>query len=263
MQDEDATGRRPRIGKTLVLSALVLALGITASGALLGRAWIRGRTTDEIIRVVGSARKPIRSDFIIWRCTMTRNGPTVAPSYTALQSDVARVTAYLISKKVPAGEIIPLATSVKTLYVRTKNDEASNYSEEDAGTFRRIAGYELSQSIEVRSSNVALIDSVSRQATELVGAGLTFTSQDPMYLYTKLSDLKVSMQAEAARDALARAQGIASASNSRLGKLRWARMSTPQITPLYAAQESDGGSDDTSALDKKITAVVTAGYAVR
>lgn len=245
----------------LALSALLLAGGIALSGALLGRSWVRGRTTDEIIRVVGSARKPIRSDFIIWRSTLTRTGVAVPPAYAALQKDVARVTAYLERKGIAAKEIIPLATGVKTLYVRTKNDDATSYSEEDAGTFRRIAGYELSQSIEVRSSEVAVVDSVSRQATELVGAGLTFTSENPMYLYTKLSDLKVTMQAEAARDARARAEGIAEASGARLGELRWARMSTPQITPLYSAQESDGGSDDTSSLEKKITAVVTAAYA--
>lgn len=253
----------PRSGQTMALSALLLALGIVVSGALLSRAWVRGRTTEEIVRVVGSARKPIKSDFIIWRSTLTRTAPTVAPAYAALQADAERVTNYLQRKGVSAKEIVPLATNVKTLYVRTKNDEAAGYEEEAAGTFRRVASYELSQSIEVRSSNVALIDNVSRQATELVGAGLSFTSQNPMYLYTKLSDLKVSMQAEAARDARARAEGIATASGGALGPLRWARMSTPQITPLYSAQESDGGSDDTSSLDKKITAVVTAGYAVR
>jgi hypothetical protein len=261
--NEEHDGTRELRGKSLALPALLLALGITASGALLGRAWVRGRTTDEIIRVVGSARKPIKSDFIIWNSTLMRTASTVPTAYTALQADVKRVTEYLKRKGIAPKEIVPMATEVKTLYVRTKNDEATSYSDEDAGTYRRIAGYELSQSIQVRSSNVALVDDVSRQATELVGAGLSFTSDSPMYLYTKLSDLKVSMQAEAARDARARAAGIAEAGGGSLGALRWARMSTPQITPLYSAQENDGGSDDTSALDKKITAVVTAAYAVR
>ncbi len=38
-------------------------------------------------------------------------------------------------------------------------------------------------------------------------------------------------------------------------------MSAPDITPLYSTQESDGGVDDTSSLDKKITAVVVVSYA--
>lgn len=35
------------------------------------------------------------------------------------------------------------------------------------------------------------------------------------------------------------------------------------ITPLYSTQEDDGGVDDTSSLEKNITAVVSAGYAIR
>jgi hypothetical protein len=38
-------------------------------------------------------------------------------------------------------------------------------------------------------------------------------------------------------------------------------MSAPAITPLYSSSESDGGVDDTSSLDKKITAVVVVSYA--
>jgi len=40
-------------------------------------------------------------------------------------------------------------------------------------------------------------------------------------------------------------------------------MFVPQITPLYSTQQSDGGNEDTSSLDKNITAVVSVDYAIR
>ena len=71
------------------------------------------------------------------------------------------------------------------------------------------------------------------------------------------------MQAEAAHDARARADQIASNSGCRVGEVRYARMSVPQITPLFSTNESDGGYDDTSSMDKKITAIVVAGFSIR
>jgi hypothetical protein len=126
-----------------------------------------------------------------------------------------------------------------------------------------VVGYELSQNIEVRSHNVDLVDNLSRQSTELISQGVSFESQAPMYLYTKMSELKISMQAEAARDARNRARQIASNAGCRLGEVRFARMNVPSTTPLYAANEDDGGTDDTTALDKRITAIVVVGYGIR
>ena len=165
----------------------------------------------------------------------------------------------------PKNEITVEAINVKTLYENIKSQsEYSGYeSDESSGVFRKVVSYQLSQTIEVRSDNVDLIDTISRGSTELISRGIPFSSSAPMYLYTKLSDLKVEMQAEAAKDARERADGIARAVGCKLGDVRYARMSAPSITPLYSSEESDGGVDDTTALEKKITAIVNVGYAVR
>ena len=244
------------------LGALFMALALVLSAWILSRSWVRVRSSDEIVSVTGSARRSIKSDFIIWNGTLSRTAKTPSAAYTALQSDVTKTRAYLVKRGVSAKEIVPLAVNVKTLYV-PRPPVPQGYSGDDSDTIRPVAGYALSQSIEVRSSNVALVDTISRESTQLLEQGLSFSSQSPMYLYTKLSDLKVKMQAEAAADARARAEGIAKAAGASLGTIRYARMTAPSITPLYSAQENDGGVDDTSALEKKITAIVSIGYAIR
>jgi hypothetical protein len=248
------------------IAACIFAIGLFASAYTLGQSWVRGRAGDEQIRVVGSARKSIRSDFIIWNAGVTQNAATAATAYAPLKANVEKVRAYLLQKGVAANEVTLDAINIKTLYENVKGQpQYSAYEEGDSnsGIYRKVVAYQLSQNIEVRSSNVDLVDKVSRGSTELISRGIPFVSAPPMYLYTKLSDLKVEMQAAAAQDARDRAQAIARAAGCRLGEVRYARMSAPSITPLYSSQESDGGVDDTSALEKKITAIVNVGYAVR
>jgi hypothetical protein len=79
----------------------------------------------------------------------------------------------------------------------------------------------------------------------------------PEYLYTKIQEAKVEMLAAAARDAKLRAEQIAEATESEIGAVRAARMGVLQITPAYSVEVSDYGINDTSSLEKDITAVVS------
>ena len=244
-----------------VLIAAIIGVAWIVGASVLGRAFVRGRTSDDIIRVVGSARRPIKSDFIIWRGKVGRTAPQMAAAYAQLEADMTKVTAYLRAKGIDQNEIFPQSISTQTLYQRMLDANGNEIN--DSSTLRPVAGYRLEQEIEVRSTKLDLLDDLSRKSSELLARGVPFESQEPLYLYTKLSDLKVEMQAEAAKDARSRAQGIAQAAGANLGEVRWARMSAPSLTPLYSGSDNDGGVDDTSSLEKKITAIVTVGYGVK
>lgn len=252
--------RKIAVGRGIWIAAILGLCWIIGLGAL-GSAFVRGRSGDDIIRVVGSARKPIRSDFIIWSGQIARTAPQIGTAYTQLRGDLAKVQAYLAAKGIDRKEMFPQAITTRTLYKRAPGETDASIN--DPSILRQVAGYQLSQSIEVRSTKVDLLDDLSRQASELIGQGVTFEPAAPRFLYTKLSDLKVSMQAEAAKDARQRAQSIAEAAGATLGEVRWARMTAPSITPQYSNSDDDGGVDDTSSLEKKITAIVTVGYAVK
>jgi hypothetical protein len=78
----------------------------------------------------------------------------------------------------------------------------------------------------------------------------------PQYFYTKLSDMKVDMLADATLNAKKRAEKIAINGGGKIGPLRSTKMGVFQITPVYSNEVSDYGINDTSSLEKKITAVV-------
>ena len=241
-----------------LLAAALLAAALVVCTVLYARTLVRVKSKDELIHVDGSARRPIRSDFILWSGSLTQSAPTIAQAYGPLEANTARVRAYLLNKGVPASEITPDAVSETPVYEQVKNPKTGQYVTTD-----HITGYTLTQTVEVKSHSVDLVDGLSRQSTELISRGIPFKSETPLYLYTKLSELKVSMQAEAARNARDRAAQIAASSGCRLGEVRAAKMFVPQITPLYAPEKSENGEDDTSSLDKNITAVVSVDYAIR
>ena len=84
----------------------------------------------------------------------------------------------------------------------------------------------------------------------------------PEYHYTNLADLKIRIQAAAAKDAMIRAEKIAEATGRKLGPMRDARMGVLQITPKYSNQVSNYGINDITSIDKVITAVVSASFQI-
>ncbi|WP_420795975.1 SIMPL domain-containing protein [Desulforamulus profundi] len=101
------------------------------------------------------------------------------------------------------------------------------------------------------------------QQPELIEQGVVFESQPPQYFYTKLNDLKVNMLAEATKDAKLRAEKMASSTGSRIGSQRSAKMGVFQITAVNSNEISDYGINDTSSIEKEITAVVNVEFSVK
>ena len=233
-------------------AGFALAVGLVLASIVFAWAYTRTKNVDQTITVTGSARKRIKSDLIVWRANVSYQSGQLSEAYGSLKDKVPRVKAYLISKGVPEEQIV--VSSVATRTLQGKDGEG-----EETGT---INGYVLSQSLEVRSSDVEKIAKISREVTELIDQGILLESRAPEYHYTKLGDLKIQMLAEAAKDAKVRAQQIASSTGSDVGSVRSAKMGVMQITPADSNEVSDYGMNDTSALEKDITAVVNVGFAV-
>jgi hypothetical protein len=234
------------------LGGVALAVGLVIASAIGGWAFVKGKRGDQSITVTGSARKRIKSDLVIWRGGVSYQAPVLADAYRSLSESVPRVKSYLVGKGIPENQITISSISSQTLHSKTADGEESP----------GISGYSLRQELEVRSNDVDKIAQIARQATELINQGILIESQAPEYHYTKLGDLKIEMLAEAAKDAKTRAEQIAKSTGSSIGSVRSARMGVLQITPADSSEVSDSGMNDTSSLDKDITAVVNIGFGV-
>jgi hypothetical protein len=233
-------------------AGFALAVALVLSSIVGAWAYTHAKNGEQVITVTGSARKRIKSDLVVWRAGVSYQAPQLSEAYKALSDNIPKVKQYLISKGVREDQITISSISSTTLHEKNSNGEETG----------QITGYSLRQELEVRSNDVDKIEKLAREATELINQGILLESSPPEYLYTKLGDLKIEMLAEAAKDAKVRAQQIASSTGSSIGSVRTARMGVMQITPADSNDVSDSGMNDTTSLDKDITAVVNVGFAV-
>lgn len=229
-----------------------LALGLVLSSVILGWSYMHVKKGDEAVAVTGSARKRIKSDLVVWSAGVSSQAPKLADAYRELSANVPRIKQYLIGKGVAENQMTISAISSRTLHGRDQNGNESS----------EITGYSLSQQIEVRSNDVDRIAQIAREATELINQNILLDSTAPQYFYTKLSDLKVEMLGQAAKDAKTRAEQIAASTGNKIGSLRSAKMGVMQITAADSTEVSDEGISDTSAIEKDVTAVVNISFAI-
>jgi hypothetical protein len=230
---------------------LALAFGLVAATAVGARVLVRVKSDDQTIAVTGSAKRRIRSDLIVWSATVSYKGDTMQGAYKSLAQAVPKVVDYLKQKGIAGDAILVDSIVVKTLHPR----DAEGHEHEES-----ISGYTMTQTIEVRSEDVARVSEVSRAATELINQGIMLESAAPAYHYTKLGELKIQMLREAAKDTRVRAEQIAQATGAKLGTLRSAKMGVMQINPADSTETSSEGNNDTSSLDKDVIAVVTSNF---
>jgi hypothetical protein len=231
---------------------VALALGLVMSSVIFGWFYSNAKKGDEAITVTGSAKKRIKSDLVVWNSGVSVQSPQLSSAYQQLSNDIPRIKQYLVSKGIAENQMTVSAISTVTMH--GKDDNGNETSE--------VAGYSLSQSIEVRSGDVEKIAQIAREATELINQGILIESNAPQYYYTKIGDLKIEMLGEAAKDANTRAEQIAASTGNSIGAVRSARMGVLQITAADSTEVSDSGIFDTSTIDKDMTAVVNISFAV-
>ena len=70
------------------------------------------------------------------------------------------------------------------------------------------------------------------------------------------------MLSKATEDAKSRAISMAQSTGNKIGVIRSAKMGVFQITPATSTDVSWYGENDTSSLEKKVMAVVTASFSI-
>ncbi|HPM42395.1 MAG TPA: SIMPL domain-containing protein [Candidatus Omnitrophota bacterium] len=241
-----------RNSQIIILGICIAVATIVSSVILSGGILKVMKFTREQISVTGSATKEIKSDYIVWTGDFSRREPDLKTAYKMLGEDLEKVKAYLKSRGVKDNEKVFSQVYTETVY--KKNEKGNDTND--------IQGYTLSQGVTIRSYDVDRITTVSRESTELIDQGVQFTSQAPEFFYTKLDELKIEMLAKATDNAKQRAESMAKATGNKVGFMRSARMGVFQITPVTSTDVSDWGVNDTTALDKKVMAVVTVSFGI-
>jgi uncharacterized protein len=234
-------------GLGLLFSLTILLSVYLLTSTLETLAWRNSK-----ISVKGYAEQKISSDYATWHGTLTTRGASLEEAYSRLEEHLNLVLDYLERLGIDSKELKTSPANNTVFYKHTDTNVQTN----------EIDGYALHTDLSMESYNVSLISTVANQISSLMKEGVEIYSSKPQYFYTRIDDLKVHMLGEAAKDALLRAQQLASNSGSRVGKLKSAQQGVFQITPAFSTSISDYGENDTFSVEKSIKAVVTMEYAI-
>lgn len=236
----------------LLIPFSILSGAVILSVIIFSLVWKSTKNADQTITVTGSAKKTIVSDLGIQRGTLQAISTDRKTAYQSVAQQMPTVLNYLKDKGFQENQIEVFGITGYPVYEISPQGYQT----------QRISHYVYSQRFEVRSNDVQKIKELSLTLSSLVEKGLDVQADMPEYLYTKIDDLKIEIQGEAAKNAMERAEKIAQSTGRSLGSLRNARMGVIQITPLNSNMVTDYGINDVTSIDKEITAVVSASFQI-
>lgn len=263
-----ADSGKSRMDVTLKVGGVFFALANIICVAILCWTYLSVKLEPKTIEVKGSAKKSIESDLITWTGVITAHDEDLIKAYDKIKANSDKVAAFIKAAGVNEGEVtfsaIATAKVYKKEWVKQPHEGGGDGEEGKEKSVliqtNKVEQYNLTQWVTIESKDMKRVPEVARNVTSLIKDGVEIDSGDTRYLYTKLSELKINMLAEATKDATTRATQIVTNANGKLGKLVEARMGVMQINPKGKSDTSAEGINDTSSFEKEITAIVTARF---
>lgn len=233
----------------LVCLSFVLAFGL-----FFATKYAVNSLSREGISVTGSAYEIVKSDSGKLTFDINVQAKTKAEAYNIMKKQLPVVKDYLVQKGIAAENI-----EVKTYngyYTYKYNNVTRSYTNE-------VDYFKLSQPMEVSSEDVNKIKELSIDIQSLLDQGIDIGVNQASYFYSKLPELKVKLLGEATTDAKDRASTMLKATNNKVGKIQSVKMGVFQITDVDSTSVSDMGINDTSTIDKKVTAVANVVFKIK
>lgn len=206
------------------------------------------------VTVTGSAYEIVQSDSGNVEISLNIRKSSKAEAYSAAKKQLPVVLDYLKLKGINIADDVDVKSiSGYVTYKTLPNGISSN----------EVEYYNLTQPISIKSEDVNKIKEISLDIVALMEKGVDIDVRRTSYSYSKLPELKVELLQNATKDAKKRASAMLKSTHNRVGKIQSVRMGVFQITPVDSTDVSDMGINDTSTIEKKITAVSNVTFEVK
>lgn len=204
----------------------------------------------EIISVKGLGETDFESDLIIWSGEFMVEAPTKEEAYQQLEPARNKIKIFFAKNGIAD-------SLIEYKFVNTTELSVAQYNSNGNYTGSRVVGYRASQGFCIQSTNIDMVEKVSKKISELLTQGVSVESYAPKYYYTKLNDLKINLIEKASKDAYNRAESIAKNTNSKVGKAKKSSLGIFQITSTTGDDEySYGGTFNTANRQKRASVTV-------
>jgi len=227
----------------------ILSVGLVIASLIWAVAFYQSKLLDDTLSVTGSAKTRVKADVVKFSFTLQRQSSEgrISADHALLARDRDAAVAFLEKEGVAKDAIQILPPLTDEYY---SNDTS-------------VRKYTLRQQITVQSGEVDKITTLASRIQDLAKEGAVIQALPPEYLVSKLAEYRVSLLAEAVKDARARAEAIASANGRRVGGLKSAASGVVQVLAPNSIDVSDYGQYDTMNLEKDVMVTVRGSFFVK
>ncbi len=237
----------------IIVLGLLLAIGMASAAFILGVQAKRAVSGQQSITVKGLAEKPIKADSAEWTMTVGVSNATQAGALENLAQERQVVETFLAKQGfTPASwsaDVETIGPHYEEIFVKDMPRQVQN-------------GFDAYQNIRVNTQDLGKITAANKAFLQLRAENHPVSAQAPNYLVSNLEAVKMSLIAEATKNARNRATEFVKQDGVKVGVMKSASQGAFYILPVggYASDDSYDGVYDKSTVDKTARVVVTIVY---
>jgi hypothetical protein len=235
-----------------LIAAALIAAGLVAAGWQVGAGFAAGRANERFVTVKGVAEREVKADLALWPIRYTATGNDLASVQQKIAADAGRVRSFVAGAGLPAESIEVQGLQVVDLLAQPYRSGPID------------SRFIISETLIVRTREVDKVAAAGQRLSDLVSAGVVLSGADggaiqgPVYLFTRLNEIKPAMIAEATRSARAGAEQFAADSGAPIAGIRRASQGLFQILP----RDDVAGASEQTQVAKIVRVVTTIDYAL-
>lgn len=213
---------------TLIIVAIILALGVVIGLVGAGAQIKKARIADRFVEVRGLDERVVKSDYVSWVIYYKSVGATLEQALAGAEKSQANIIKFLTDNGFKREEI-------ERGQIKIVDKQSDAYNNNNVGE-----RYVVDSNITLRTDKVDDIVRLSQQTLELAKTGVTLSSdyanQGPKFEFRGLNKIKPEMIANATRDARNAAGQFAKDSASSVGAIRNASQGYFEVQSLSAIE---------------------------
>jgi uncharacterized protein len=239
--------------KAIIVLGLLLAIGMASAAFILGVQAKRAVAGQQSITVKGLAEKPIKADNAEWQINVGVTADTQANALKLLEQERKVVEAFLTKQGFATenltADVENIAPHYEEIFIKDTPRQVQK-------------GFDAFQSLHIASKDLAKITTANKAFLQLRADNHPVTAQQPQFLVSGLEAVKMSLIADATKNARARATEFVKQDGVKVGVMKSATQGAFYILPVggEASDDSYGGTYDKSTIDKTARVVVTIVY---
>ena len=235
--------------RAVLLGAVaIFALGLTASGYVLGDGLRRSKMADRSVTVRGVSERDVTANLATWSIDFSNTGPELGPVQASVERQARAVRAYFEQSGFMPSDVTDTGVSVRR---ERPNDGYGRPGEEELT---------VSRTIQLRTGDVMKARAAFAGQAGLLRNGVELSGSNISYTFTRLNDLKTEMIAEANRNARNSAEQFARDSGADVGRIRNASQGYFSVGPRDGEDCEECGSTGGTSPFQKVRVVTTIDY---